>query len=81
MEKEEVRLTLRLPSSLHKQIQRIAKEQQRSLNSQMVYILLDWMSIDTDHVVLKRLMETPTGFVTIDKFIADYEKHKADDND
>lgn len=72
---EEVRLTLRLPPSLHKQIHRIAKEQQRSLNSQMVYILLDWLSIDTDRVVLKRLMETSTGFITVDEFIADYEKN------
>lgn len=76
---EEVRLTLRLPPSLHKQIHRIAKEQQRSLNNQIIYILLDWMSIDTDHVVLKRLMQTSTGFITIDEFIDAYEKNKEDD--
>ncbi len=72
---EEVRLTLRVPASMHKQIQRIAKEQQRSFNGQMIYILADWMSIDTDHIVLKRLIKTSTGFVTADEMVSDYEKH------
>ncbi len=36
---KEVKLTLRLPAGLHEEIQQIAKKLQRSLNSQIVYML------------------------------------------
>lgn len=76
MKDEETKATLRLPTSLYEQIKRLAKQNHRSINKQMIYIMVDWMSIDTDRVVLKRLIETSTGFVTVDEFVADYEKNK-----
>ncbi len=82
---EEVRLTLRLPPSLHKQIQQIAKGQQRSLNSQMIYMLLDWVSIQrrrtiSEPVYDEAYFEAIQAMDTVDEFVVDYEKNKGDGN-
>lgn len=38
-DKDEVKLTLRLPADLHQRIKQLATDQQRSLNKQIEYLL------------------------------------------
>ncbi len=44
MKDQETKATLRLPPSLYEQIKRLAKENHRSINKQMIYMLTCFLS-------------------------------------
>lgn len=47
--KDIIRLTLRLPSELHQKLLNLAKQEKRSLNSQIIYILQKFFEKDKDN--------------------------------
>lgn len=41
---DETRVTLRIPTKLYRAIKRIAKEEERSANSQIIFFLKRWLN-------------------------------------